>query len=168
METPQALSQELFKHTVHRDAPPSNGPPFGPPDYGPIEPRAYDGTAMPDLDRLLRGETTRPEIRPKADDLEISNKTFRQVVDLVITERQQDDRTAAIGAWKAYSNEERKDALRELDEKLSLKDGAKESAIANTASAPSSPLNKLSATIKLRSIKNHALRKQFLLLKSAS
>ena len=89
----------------------------------------------------------------------------------MITERQHDDRTAAIGAWKAYSNEERKNALRELDEKLALKGVAKETAIVNTALAPSSPLDRLSATIKLRSIKERALQIQFLrkpLLDSAS
>ena len=89
----------------------------------------------------------------------------------MITERQHGDRTAAIGAWKAYSNEERKNALRELDEKLALKGVAKETAIVNIALAPSSPLDRLSATINLRSIKERALQIQFLrkpLLDSAS
>lgn len=91
---------------------------------------------------------TDSETPSQQDDPEISKETFWKVIDLVVTERQHGDRTAAIAAWKAYSSEERQNALREMDEALRSKQAAKDAASAESALLPAPASNPTTAQSK--------------------
>ena len=72
----------------------------------------------------------------KDDDPDIPKGLFWKIIDLVVAERHEGDRTAAIAAWRAYSSEERKEALHKAEERLAIKNAAKEMATADSAPPP--------------------------------